>query len=136
MQARSKMAIFVGALALTATTLLAGCGGGSTDSAEPAAAESAAAAVPASITDGLVKPEGVDDAAWAATLEGMDKSGESLADLTPEDLAKACEAGPSDKNAARAEENANDMGGSVEEWVAVWEQLGVNVSLIACSLAE
>lgn len=136
MQARSKMAILVGALALTATTLLAGCGGGSSDSAEPAAAESAAVEAPASISDGLVKPEGVDDAAWAATLEGFDKARDSLADLTPEDLAKACDAGPSDKNAARAEENANDMGGSVEEWVAVWEQVGVNISLMACSMAE
>lgn len=136
MQARSKMAIFVGAFALTATTLLAGCGGGSTDSAEPAAAESAAAAVPASITDGLVKPEGVDDAAWAAILDGWKETESALADATPEGLAKACEDGSSESDTSSAEENANELGGSVEEWVAVWKQLGVNISLMACSMAE
>ena len=136
MKVPSKMMVAVGALALTATTLLAGCGGGSTDSAEPAAGESAAVEAPASLTDGMVKPEGVDDAAWAATLEGFQKAESGLADSTPEGLAKACEAGPSDNVEASAEESANEFGGSAEEWLAVWKQLGVNVSLMACSMAE
>ena len=66
MNAPNKMMIAVGALALTATTLLAGCGSKSTE-ATPAA-EPAAAEAPTSVTDGMVKPAGVSDDQWTKLL--------------------------------------------------------------------
>ena len=92
MKTHNKMMIAVGALALTATTLLAGCGGSSTASTaasspaaespapssaapESPAPEPAAPEAPASLIDGLVQPAGVSDDVWAAFTEsvaGMD----------------------------------------------------------------
>lgn len=107
----NKMMITVGAIALTATTLLAGCGGSSNDAAEPA--EPAASDATARVTDGLVKPADVSDENWAAVKEGFAKANGGLADLTPEQLAKWCEAesGQTEGDAARAEESAEELGG-------------------------
>jgi hypothetical protein len=120
MKTPNKMMIAVGALALTATALLAGCGGSSTASTaasepaasespapspaapespapespapEPAAAESAASEVPTSLIDGLVQPAGASDDGWA-TFTG------SVAEMdvtfdgetgTPEEYSELC----------------------------------------------
>jgi hypothetical protein len=162
MNTPNKMMIAVGAIALTATTLLAGCGGGSTEdvpaaestpAASSPAVESAAAEVPApesaavesaasdatvTLTDGLVRPADVSDENWASFTEVYEKSN-PLADLTPEQLASACEVEPGEAtsgDAARAEETAQELGGSVEEWMGVYSALGDNIILIACTMVE
>ena len=108
MKTHNKMMIAVGALALTATTLLAGCGGSSTASTaasspaaespapssaapespavESAAPESAAPEVPTSVTDGLVKPAGLSDEAWAGLEEVFSEIGEGLSSATQEEI--------------------------------------------------
>lgn len=136
MKAPNKMMIAVGALALTATTLLAGCGGsssGATDAAEPAPVEA-----PASAWEGTVKPADVADEAWATGLaKGEDQAAQYLAGLTPEQLAQACEEGgaSADKIAAEAQ-GASAIGGTVEEWTQVFETVYANTALMACSMAE
>ena len=134
MKAPNKMMIAVGALALTATTLLAGCGGSST--ASTAASEPAAADAPVSLIEGLVKPTDVSDENWAATTEGFASAEEALADLTPEELASGCNKPTSQDDAARAEASAQELGGSVEEWMTVWAALDSNLKVILCSMAE
>ena len=83
MKAPNKMMIAVGALALTATTLLAGCGGSST--ASTAAASAPAAEVPTSITEGMVKPADVSDENWLLLMESYE---EAVAEQTPEKFAQ------------------------------------------------
>ena len=135
MKAPNKMMIAVGALALTATTLLAGCGGSST--ASTAASEPAAADAPVSLIEGLVKPTDVSDENWAATTEGFASAEEALADLTPEELATGCNKPTSQEDvAAQAEESAQELGGSVEEWMTVWAAMDSNLKVILCSMAE
>ena len=136
MKAPNKMMIAVGALALTATTLLAGCGGSST--ASTAASEPAAADAPVSLIEGLVKPTDVSDENWAATTEGFTSAEEALADLTPEELAAGCNKPTSQEDdAAQGEESAQLFGGgSVEEWMTVWAALDSNLKVILCSMAE
>ena len=105
----------LGALALTATTLLAGCGGQSSEATgaaepaaskssapssaapssvapEPPAAEPAAAEAPTSVIDGLIQPAGVSDDVWATFKESV-----ATIDLvfdgetgTPEEYAELC----------------------------------------------
>ena len=147
--------VAVGALALTATTLLAGCGSNSTASTaapaaseapmseEPAASEApmseaSAAEAPASAWEGTVKPADLSDEDWAtglATSEG--EFSQYLAGLTPERLAEVCEQGvaSADKLAADAQASTA-IGGTVEEWTQVWETVYSNVGLMACSMAE
>lgn len=152
--------IAAGALALAATTLLAGCGGKSSEvtaastpaaaepaapesaAAESAAPESAAADVPTSVTDGLVKPAGLSDEDWAGALTILAQLDGEFAGTTPEELAKACdEFGPSNKEAI-AEQVASDAkdiaeaaGGSVEEWTVVYGRYYDNARIIGCSMA-
>ncbi len=135
MKAPNKMMIAVGALALTATTLLAGCGGSS--SASTAASEPAAAEAPASIFEGLVQPVGVPDEGWTAwqgsvaDLEDVVSAAES-----PEFLGKVCDEGlVSDKLGELAEKAAAIDGTSVKEWTQVLTTLYENIRLQACSLA-
>ena len=135
MKAPNKMMIAVGALALTATTLLAGCGGSST--ASTAASEPAAADAPVSLIEGLVKPTDVSDENWAATTEGFASAEEALADVTPEELASGCNKPTSQEDvAAQAEASAQELGGSVEEWLAFYAALNKNLTLIGCSMVE
>ena len=125
------MVIAAGALAVTATTLLAGCGGKSSEvtaastpaapesaSAEPAAPEPAApepdapeptaADVPTSVTDGLVKPPGVSDEDWTGTLTILAQMDDVFAGATPEEVAKVCDDfGPNNKETI-AEQVASD----------------------------
>lgn len=135
MNAPNKMMIAVGALALTATTLLAGCGGSSSASTVPA--ESAEVAAPASITEGLLKPADIADEQWALIVEGIGQGDLGFADLTPEELEDICKNPASQETTARrAEESAQEWGGSVEGWSLVWATLDSNRSLMACSMAE
>lgn len=134
----NKMMMAVGAIALTATTLLAGCGDSSNNAVEPAAAESAAVEVPASVFEGLVQPAGVSDENWAAWFS----SAAGIEDLVsaakpPKELSNVCEAGfgDSDKIGEAAERVAAIDGTSVEEWTQVYTTLYENVRLQACSLA-
>ena len=132
MKTHNKMMIAVGALALTATTLLAGCGGSST--ASTAASEPAAAESPPSLTDGLVKPADVSDDDWAGTIAAAEAA---LADLTPEQLAAGCKNPLSQERIAEgAKASAQEVGGSVEEWLAFYAALNKNLTLIGCSMVE
>jgi len=133
----SKMMVVMGALALTATTLLAGCGGSSseaTDAAEPAAVEA-----PATAWEGTVKPADVSDEDWATGVTtSNDEYSQYLAGLTPERLAEVCEQGiaSDEKLASDAQGSSALLGGTVEEWTQTWETVYSNVSLMACSMTE
>jgi hypothetical protein len=104
---------------------------------ESAAVESAASDATVTLTDGLVRPADVSDENWASFTEVYEKSN-PLADLTPEQLASACEreSGETSGDAARAEETAQELGGSVEEWMGVYSAIGENIILIACTMVE
>jgi len=107
MKTPNKMMIAVGALALTATTLLAGCGGSSDKAAEPAAAESAAAEAPESIYEGTVKPADISDADWESIVMASDEDFlQKMANATPEQIAKLCADGAGDTDVAAAAENS------------------------------
>jgi len=156
----------LGALALTATTLLAGCGSQSseaTGAAEPAASESsapssaaaeapapesAAVEAPASVIDGLVQPAGVSDDVWATFKESV-----ATIDLvfdgetgTPEEYAELCSGDKDmleqaifrvDDNEKNAEGLATEYGsGSVEDWSAVIAKMVDNVQRMACAMAQ
>ena len=150
MKTHNKMMIAVGALALTATTLLAGCGGSSTASTaasspaaespapSSAAPESAAPEVPTSVTDGLVKPAGLSDEAWAGLEEVFSEIGEGLSSATQEEIQKACDDPTSLLDVdSEAKEMADAAGaGTVEEWTAVYSGLVKNVRLLACTMVE
>ena len=161
MKMPNKMMIAVGGLTLAATTLLAGCGGSSTAStaaSEPAASESpapssaapespavesaapesAAPEVPTSVTDGLVKPAGLSDEAWAGLEEVFSEIGEGLSSATQEEIQKACDDPTSLLDVdSEAKEMADAAGaGTVEEWTAVYSGLVKNVRLLACTMVE
>jgi len=160
MKTHNKMMIAMGAFALTATTLLAGCGGSSTAStpaaepaaasspaAEPAAAESAAASspaaeVPTSVADGLVRPAGVSDDSWAEFTAPLAHMDDAFKDVPPEDAAEFC---ARDKEEMRASYGVDDSdvagyvaadGGTDEEWSAVFAKWLDNIQRIACSMAK
>ncbi len=135
MKAPNKMMIAVGALALTATTLLAGCGGSSTE-ATPAA-EPAAAEAPASIYEGTVKPADISDAVWESIVMASDEEFfQKMATGTPEQLAKVCADGVGDTDPAASAQSSLASGGTLEEWTQVWEVVLPNMVLVACSMAE
>ena len=161
MKVSRTMVIAAGALAVTATTLLAGCGGKSSEvtaastpaapesaaaepaAAEPAAPEPTAADVPTSVTDGLVKPPGVSGEDWTGTLTILAQMDDVFAGATPEEVAKVCDDfGPNNKEtiaeqvASDALELAQGAGGSVEEWTVVVARYYENARLVACSMAE
>ena len=136
MNTPNKMMIAVGALALTATTLLAGCGGSST--ASTSASEAPAAEAPASAWEGTVKPVDLADEDWATSVAtSNDEWSQFLAGLAPERLAEVCEQGvaSADKLAADAQASTA-IGGTVEEWTQVWETVYSNVGLMTCSMSE
>ena len=136
MKAPNKMMIAVGALALTATTLLAGCGGSSDNAAEPAAAESAAVEAPGSSGEGLVQPASVSDETWAAYMEGTVAADQLLSNGSPEQLAATCEFGNADSIDVNAEKWAASGEGTLEEWTAVLTAFSDNYQLMACSMVE
>ena len=139
MNGPNKMIVAVGALALTATTLLAGCGGGSTEAtlaAEPAAAEPAAAEAPDSIFEGTVKPADISDGDWNSIVMVVDERNlQEMATATPELFATACANGFGTDPAATAQDSLA-YGGTLEEWTQVWETVFRNMVLMACSMAE
>ena len=166
MKMPNKMMIAVGGLTLTATTLLAGCGGSSTAStaaSEPAASESpapssaapespapepAAPEAPASLIDGLVQPAGASDDGWA-TFTGSVAEMDVLFDGetgTPEEYSEMCSGDKDgleqaffrvDDNEKNAENLAAEYGsGSVEEWSAVIVKMMDNFQRMACSMAK
>jgi hypothetical protein len=126
--------IAVGALALTATTLLAGCGSKSTE-ATPAA-EPAAAEAPTSVTDGMVKPAGVSDEQWTKVLGEFADAAAGLSYATTEEVATQCETSDRPEIAAAAQEGAAVEGTSVEEWTAAWTVFFTNYQIMACSMIE
>ena len=135
MKAPNKMMIAVGALALTATTLLAGCGGSSTE-ATPAA-EPAAAEAPASIYEGTVKPADISDAVWERVVMKSDEEFfQKMATGTPEQLAKVCTDGFTTADPVANAQTSLALGGTLEEWTQVWETVLPNMVLVACSMAE
>ena len=162
MKTPNKITIAAGALALTATTLLAGCGGSSTEAVpaaestpaasspavesaaaevpatESAAVESAAADVPTSLADGLVKPAGVSDEDWALVIEPFSDINEYFSSAPPEEIQKVC-ADPTyllDVDSEAKEMAAGAGAGTVEEWTAVYSGLVKNVGLLACTMVE
>ena len=74
------------------------------------------------------KPDGVDDESCSAFLEGSKNAESAPADMTPGVLTEGCEHGPSDRDAARAEDSAKDLGRSAEERLVVWNLLRENLS--------
>jgi hypothetical protein len=152
MRTHNKMMIAVGAFALTATTVLAGCGGSSTAStpaaepaaasspaAEPAAAESAAAEVPTSVADGLVRPAGVSDRDWGEFTQ-LDTLDEALKTWTPDEVSEICAMDKDELRSAIGYDDSNNVliliGGTDEEWSAAIAKIGDNTQRIACSLAK
>ena len=157
MKVSRTMTIAVGAFALTATTLLAGCGGSSTAStpaaepaaasspaAEPAAAESAAAEVPAaevptSVADGLVQPAGVSDHDWAEFTQ-LDTLDEVLKTWTPDEVSEICAMDKEELRSAIGYDDSNNvlisLGGTDEEWSAAIAKIGDNFQRMACSMAK
>ncbi len=158
MKTPNKMTIAAGALALTATTLLAGCGGSSTAStpaaepavasspaAEPAAAESAAASspaaeVPTSVADGLVQPAGVSDDVWAEFTK-LGNIDEMLKIVTPDEFSEMCAMDKEELRSAIGYDDSNIAlvswgGGTDEEWSAAFAKIGDNFHRIACSMAK
>jgi len=166
MKVSRSTGVALGALALTATTLLAGCGGSSTAStaaSAPAASEAAASEAPASeapaseaaasqaptsVVDGLVQPAGVSDDVWATFKESV-----ATMDLvfdgetgTPEEYAEMCSEDKDmleqaifrvEDNEKNAEGLAAEYGsGSVEEWSAVIAKMVDNFQGMACSMAK
>ena len=131
MKMPNKMMIAVGAIALTATTLLTGCGSKSTE-ATPAA-EPASAAVPMTITEGMVKPADVSDENWQLTLEGYE---ETFAKLTPEQLAAGCNEDPAPASEERIQKLVDLMGGTAEEWATAMNRAAGNLVLLSCAAAE
>jgi len=155
MRTPNKMMTAVGALALTATTLLAGCGGGSTEAVPAAestpaasspAVESAAAEVPTSVLDGLVQPAGASDDSWAAMIEPMAGMDDLIKSAKPEDISDYSEMCAMDKEELRASIGLDDpelidsavsnAGGTAEEWSAVFAKFEDNLQRIACSMAK
>jgi hypothetical protein len=142
MKTANKMMIAVGALALTATTLLAGCGGSSTASTPASASASAAAEVPTSVLDGVVQPSSVSDDVWAEFTNQLAAMDEALKTVTPDEVSEICAL---DKEELRASIGFDDsqlatfasgLGGSVEEWSAASAKYADNTQRIACSLAK
>jgi hypothetical protein len=112
MRAPNKMMIAVGALALTATTLLAGCGGSSNAASEAPASEAPAVEAPASVFEGTVKPADVSDDDWAtASAAGDDDFFKNMDTATPEQLAKVCADGVNIDPAANVQQ-ALALGGN------------------------
>ena len=162
MKAPNKMMIAVGAFALTALALLAGCGGSSTAStpaAEPAAAsspaaESAAAEVPApesaaasspaaevptSVNEGMVKPAGVSDHDWAEFTQ-LDTLDEVLKTWTTDEVSEICAMDKEELRSAIGYDDSNNvlisLGGTDEEWSAAIAKIGDNFQRMACSMAK
>ena len=151
--------IAAGALPLTATILLAGCGGKSSEvtaastpaapesvASEPAAAESpasesAASEVPASVVDGLVQPAGVSDVHWAEIKEQFGSLDDTFKDVPTKDLSEFC---GMDIETVIANMGWNSLsgdlpariGGSAEEWSAVMDQYANNAQHLACEMSK
>ena len=163
MKAPSKMLVAAGALALTATTLLSGCGGSSTASTAasepaaskpsmseapgtseaplpaPAASEASMFEVPVSLPDGLLKPAGVADDDWETFLkETVYPTATDLANATPKKLEEACEAVKANgaNQVAASVEATLALGGTSEEWTQVYKTFFENFQLMACSTTE
>ncbi len=156
MKAPSKMTVAVGALALTAATLLAGCGGSSTAStaasaasepavseapaaSEAAVSEPAAAEVPATVWEGTVKPADVTDDGWATVQFALQYP--TLADManaTPKELAEMCNAPKNELAVVIADmvKEFSEGPGTAEEWTQVWETVFRNYQRMACSMAN
>lgn len=140
MKAPSKMMVAVGALALTAATLLVGCGGSSTAStAAPAASEPAAAEVPATVWEGTVKPADVTDDGWATVQFALQYP--TLADManaTPKELAEMCNAPKNELAVVIADmvKEFSEGPGTAAEWTQVWETVYRNYQRMACSMAN
>ncbi len=128
MKMPNKMMIAVGAFALTATTLLAGCGSSSNDAPEAPAAE-----VPTSVFEGAVKPADVADETWATYTSQIDGG---LPTLAKDALPKMCADGPVEVTESLGEEMAGSYGGTVEEWMQVMTVQTENSTALACSLSE
>jgi hypothetical protein len=135
MKVSRTMTIAAGALALTATTLLAGCGGSST-------ASTPAPEVPTSVLDAVVQPAGVSEDVWAAFTNQLAAMDEALKTVTPDEVSEIC---AMDKEEIRASIGFDDsqiatfasgVGGSVEEWSAASAKYADNTQRIACSLAK
>ena len=157
MKTLNKMMIAAGALALTAATLLAGCGGSSTASTpasasaaasstaaepaadEPAVASSPAAEVPTSVADGLVQPAGVSDHDWAEFTQ-LDTLDEVLKTWTPDEVSEICAMDKEELRSAIGYDDSNNvlisLGGTDEEWSAAIAKIGDNFQRMACSMAK
>lgn len=133
---RSRRDAFVAvmALAFASATLLAGCGGGSSEAADPV--PSAAGAVPTSSVDGLVKPAGVDDDVWAVILDGFKETDRFLATASPEQVATACESLITDTIQSDAEKLGSSGQGSTQEWLAVYTKAADNFQAMACAMVK
>ena len=164
MKAPSKISLVMGALALTATALLAGGGGSSTASTAasepaeseapmsepsaaseapmsetPAASEAPMLEVPVSISDGLLKPAGVAQDDWETVFQEVaNPLATQIANATPEELAEAWETGKKEIAAQAADvvESYLPLGGTPEEWTVIWGTVFENIRLMACSAAE
>jgi len=144
MKVSITMIVGVGALALAATTMLAGCGGSSstavTVSTPPAlespAVAAPAAALPASVLDGVVQPAGSGDMMWPLFEENFVDAYDMTADLLPEQLSVYCGI---DVDSVAMREEAEFWaagGGTVEEWQSALMKVSDNFYRLACARSK
>ena len=125
MKRTSKAVAVVGSLALTGTTMLAGCGGGSTAATSPQAGTMASDSV---VMFDPPRPGGIADKDWADMVRDSDPSTyrERFAARTPEVNTERCRIPyrllADDELAAEATVSVGIAPGStVEEWTALIE---------------
>ena len=144
MLASITMTVAVGALALTATTLLTGCGSKSTTAvtaSTPPALESPAAAspeaeLPASVLDGVVQPAGSGEMMWPVFEENFVEAYDMTADLLPEQLSVYCGVDVASVATREEAEFWAGGGGTVEEWQAALMKVSDNFYRLACARSK
>lgn len=129
MNTRVNAAVVFGVLALTATTLIAGCGGSATGTASSAAAQA-----PTSILDGLVKPADVSDDWWSKVTAQLVETEKAMTSGSTEDAATFC-ASTDDKIGNLPEEYAIGTEGTPDEWRQVLTVAFKNLQSMACAKA-
>ena len=144
MKASITMIVGVGALALAATTMLAGCGGSSTTAVtvstppalESPAVASPAAELPASVLDGVVRPAGSGEMMWPVFEENFVEAYDMTADLLPEQLSVYCAVDLASAATWKEAEFWAGGGGTVEEWQAALMKVSDNFYRLACARSK
>ena len=139
MKTANNMIVAVGAFALAATTMLAGCGGSSTTAvtvSTPPAVASPAAEVPASVLDGVVRPAESGDMMWPVLAKNFVNAYDMTADLLPEQLSVYCGVDVASVATREEAEFWAGGGGTVEEWQSALMKVSDNFYRLACARSK